>query len=154
MTDAEFFPPALTPEEHAELTARPPPCKLITPAQMVIRKRIAAANDTACYNHALQTAPQLAELYRKYPPSKFYTNASGTACKRIYGFFQTKEGEFRAHSVTLLMMFNNDTIDGVPVADLRALDDWTPALTERLNLPCYAQTECFLDPLGWLSFLP
>ena len=114
-----------------------------------MRKAIGAKFDILCYEDAKKLHPEIAEVYLKYPTSKFYTDKDHKMIRRIYGMMQTDTG-FRAHAITALIMMNNSPIDGVPIENLVPLDNWEQDHLARLNSGLITHPQLFTDPLGFL----
>jgi hypothetical protein len=142
----------LTEIEKKEIQDRPPPHKNLTKEQYDLRKVIANKCHILCYEDTKKLHPELAEVYLKYPISKFYTNKDHRVMRRIYDLMETDTG-YRAEAVTAFIMINNSPINGVSVDDLVPLDDWEQEHLDRLTSGLISDSEVFTDPLGFLPLL-
>lgn len=142
---------ALSPEEARELEERPVGTVTpFSPEQLALRIAIAHKISAHTILDAQQHAPELAPLYAQFPCFKFYTDLDGEACRRVHGFCLYGDGDYGAHTVRAMHMFNNSTLGGVPLDELRALDEWSPKQLEFLRSGLVRHAGLFLDPLGFL----
>lgn len=132
---------AFTADEAAELQAHPvgSPMDDLTEARFVLRRGMA---QLVCEN--LVTHPSTPDwaraVYRQVPPWQFYT--SNGLRRRVYGVYS----DDRVHAATAHVMWINQVIDGVPVADLTPMDRWPPDDLAFFQLMTPEQRGIFLDP--------
>lgn len=106
------------------------------------------------YDHAKETAPDLAPGYLQCPPHLFYTDSEGCCIRRIYGMAMNEKKELVAHAVTALVMSNNDVVGGVPLTELVPVKSWSKDQLSRLNSGMIQEANAFLKPEGFMVFLP
>lgn len=106
------------------------------------------------YNHAKESAPDLAPGYLQSPPHLFYTDSEGCCIRRIYDIAMNEKKELVAHAVTAMFMFNNDVVGGVPLTDLVPVKTWSENQLSRLNSGMIRAADAFLKPEGFAFFLP
>jgi hypothetical protein len=98
----------------------------------------------------LERPPAILAAFEEYPPWYFYKTLSGSI-KRIYGFIEDQDGAVRAHTVTAMAIYANDTIGGTPLEDLIRVYAWSDQDLIRIEL-CNA-AEGFTTVDGWKMFL-
>ncbi len=147
-------------EELAETNERPIGYNCnYTSAQLAIRLRLAKRFTKIIYKHALTHDKDIADCYVTHPPYMFYTEQktidenSPTPIRRLYGICVGSSGDFRAHAVSAMSMFNNAVIGGVPLKDMVSIDKWSETQMEYLNSGLIRYVGAFTDPLGFYEFL-
>jgi hypothetical protein len=147
-------------QENEELTERPigEDCDY-TKEQLDIRIRFAKRITKDMYKDALKQDKNLADCYITHPPYMYYTtkeshnNKASTPIRRFYGVFVDTDGEYRAHAVTAMLMFNNRVIGGVPLDDMVPSENLTDAQLEHLKCGLIRGAGAFKDPLGFIAFV-
>lgn len=144
----------LTLEEQHELDERPvnpDSACIFTAEQFKMRQQIGEKITKLIYEDAVKSIDtDLAAMYLKYPPYRFYISKDGGSCRRIYGVSTDSDGKFVAQAVTAMMMFNNDVIGGVPFEEMKMLDNWGAEKESFLRSGLVQGPGIFLDPLGFL----
>jgi len=150
---------ALTPEEQAELQARPigePQWRGLTDAQIALRIEIGKKFQAYANSTDPTMAPRYRVIYDKCPMWGFYESAETADAwppRRAYGVCIGEGGEERLHAATLMMAVNNKILDGIPVTALRRVDRWSPQTIQRMRCGMYRGIGIWEDPLGFVQLL-
>lgn len=91
------------------------------------------------------------ELYRRFPPYKFYGFASGGGILRVYGIREFEKDVYRLAVVSAHFSFNNDVMGGMSPEDVVEIPCYdSTMLMFRQNNPALS---IMLDPNGWKRFI-
>ena len=93
------------------------------------------------------------DLYRRYPPWKFYTTVDGNSARRVYGV-EEYVGGLRLAAVTGMMVFPNDIVGGCLPEDVVEVERYTGTAYFKLCLYSPDQKDMFLRPDGWIRCIP
>lgn len=89
--------------------------------------------------------------YYKRPPHLFYTDKAGNSIRRIYGICEFKDGTMGAHTVSAMIMVNNDVLGGIPLDELIPVKRWSESQLEFLDSELVSRADIFKKPLGFLE---
>lgn len=151
MAQPEPYEP--TPEDQAELARQPPGQAWmdLTPEQVRLRQEM-GQRMCSHFNRADDTMDDdIRAAYEEKPMWGFYVDAVSGLPKRIYGMCQGADGEWSAHTSSAMLMFNNLTVGGTPLAALTRVDAWSPAHIDRFRMT--PNPGLFLDPLGFILLI-
>ena len=140
-----------TPEEHAEISARPISTDYVefTEAQLVVRIRMAQRIHAFLMKIDSGMPEWARKGYAKCPMWGFYAYASSpeSSCLRVYGAMEMD----RMHAESAHALITNNVIGGVPCKDMVRVDRWTDQQKESLrlnNAPGW-----FLDPIAFVEWI-
>jgi hypothetical protein len=147
----------LTPQEEAELAARPignPEWRNLTEEQISVRVEIGKKMQAHILSVDHTIPERFRSIYEKAPLWGFYEAAeTGWPPRRAFGVCIGAGGEDRLHTVTLMASFNNRTIGGTPISSLHRVERWSPGVIEQMKCGLYRDTGLWEDPLGFCTLI-
>ena len=138
-------------EEELEEYAKYSPGSYNKEMNIPLRKEIAKKVENFINEIDPDLPSEFKKIYDEFPRWKFYTDKGKNTIMRAYGVCRYDDGEYGLHTASCHIFFTNNTIGGVPLKAIEAIDDWTDSQKEII-----AMNNCpgaFFDPLGWMMFV-
>lgn len=146
----------LTPEEEAEMKARPMQSNVAvdyTNEQLALRQAIAKKFCQFFLDNDSSLKPEMKTIYEANPMWKFYRgkDKDGGAIKRSYGVAMSMEGKPVLHTACCMFGWTNLTLGGTVAEELSGHEKWTDAEVTRIKMN--PTPGIFLDPMGFYILL-